>query len=174
MLRTLARTVPRRVAAQIQARSLSTVSPIYTTTTTATGSRAAGTIKSHDSSLELKMDMPKELGGKGAQHNPEQLFGAAYATCYLSAMGATHGNLNKGAKPLPKSTKVDAVVSIGKDADEKLAGFLLAVELKIHAAPLKEVGLNDEQIQKLVEEAHKMCPYSRAVEGNVAVKLTVV
>jgi len=53
-------------------------------------------------------------------------------------------------------------------------GFLLAVELKIHAAPLKEVGLNDEQIQKLVAEAHKMCPYSRAVEGNVAVKLTVV
>jgi len=67
-----------------------------------------------------------QLGGKGAQHNPEQLFGAAYATCYLSAMGATHGNLNKGAKPLPKSTKVDAVVSIGKDADEKLAVRVLS------------------------------------------------
>ncbi|GAA5936540.1 hypothetical protein JCM3775_000848 [Rhodotorula graminis] len=173
MLRTLARTVPRRVVSQVHPRLLSTVSPIYTTTSTATGSRAAGTIKT-ESGLELKMDMPKELGGKGAEHNPEQLFGGAYATCYLSAMGATHGNLNKGAKPLPKSTKVDAVVSIGKDADDKVAGFLLAVELKIHAAPLKEIGLNDEQIQKLVEEAHKMCPYSRAVEGNVAVKLTVV
>jgi len=41
-------------------------------------------------------------------------------------MGATHGNLNKGAKPLPKSTKVDAVVSIGKDADEKLAVRVLS------------------------------------------------
>lgn len=53
-------------------------------------------------------------------------------------------------------------------------GFLLAVELKVHSAPLKEVGLDSAQIQKLVEEAHKMCPYSRAVEGNVAVKLTIV
>ena len=60
MLRTLARTVPRRVAAQVQARHLSTVSPIYTTTSTATGSRAAGTIKT-DAGLELKMDMPKEV-----------------------------------------------------------------------------------------------------------------
>ncbi|BGP43476.1 hypothetical protein JCM10449v2_007511 [Rhodotorula kratochvilovae] len=167
----LARAVPRR--AFVQARGLASVSPLYTTTAVSKGSRAAGSAKTQ-SGLEIKMDLPKELGGKGAKHNPEELFGAAYGTCFLSALGATHGNLHKGAKPLPKSTQVDAVVTIGKDAEEKVPGFLLAVELKVHAAPLKEIGLDDAQIQKLVEEAHKMCPYSRAVDGNVAVKLSVV
>merc|ERR1712093_608054 len=124
----LARAVPRRAA--FQARGIASLSPIYTTTST--GSRAAGLAKT-ESGLELKMDLPKELGGKGAQHNPEELFGVAYGTCFLSAPGATHGNLNKGGKPLPKSTQVDAVVTIGKDANEKLAGFLLAVELKVHS-----------------------------------------
>jgi len=33
--------------------------------------------------------------------------------------------------------------------------------------------LNDDQIQKLVEGAHDMCPYSRAIKGNVPVKLTI-
>lgn len=54
-----------------------------------------------------------------------------------------------------------------------LQGFFLAVNLKVHSAPLKEVGLSDEQIHKLVEEAHKLCPYSRAFKGNVDVKLSV-
>ncbi|GAA6048679.1 hypothetical protein JCM3770_002016 [Rhodotorula araucariae] len=171
-LSTVARTVPRRVEARGVAH-LAHLSPIYTTTATSTGSRAAGVAKT-ESALKLKMDLPKELGGKGAHHNPEELFGAAYGTCFLSALGATHGNLHKGAKPLPKSAQVDAVVTIGKDAAEKVPGFLLAVELKVYAAPLKEIGLDDAQIEKLVSEAHKLCPYSRAVKGNVAVKLSVV
>ncbi|BGP51693.1 hypothetical protein JCM10450v2_007643 [Rhodotorula kratochvilovae] len=168
----LARAVPRR--AFVQARGLASVSPLYTTTAVSKGSRAAGSAKTQ-SGLEIKMDLPKEFGGKGAKHNPEELFGAAVLR-HLLPLGArpTHGNLHKGAKPLPKSTQVDAVVTIGKDAEEKVPGFLLAVELKVHAAPLKEIGLDDAQIQKLVEEAHKMCPYSRAVDGNVAVKLSVV
>lgn len=52
--------------------------------------------------------------------NPEQLFGMAYSTCFLSALGATQGNLNPGLKPLPKSTSVRALVSIGKDPAEKI------------------------------------------------------
>jgi organic hydroperoxide reductase OsmC/OhrA len=46
--------------------------------------------------------------------DPEQLFAMAYSTCFLSALGATHANLNKGSKPLGKDTQVRAHVSIGK------------------------------------------------------------
>ncbi|GAA6041826.1 hypothetical protein JCM8097_007184 [Rhodosporidiobolus ruineniae] len=175
----LLRAAPRRAVqvlpSCLSVRFASTINKIanpYVAQSSASGSRADGKAKT-DGGLELKMDLPKALGGAGKHHNPEQLFGAAYATCFLSALGATHGQLNKGAKPLPKSTTVDAEVSIGKDATEKLPGFLLAVELKVHAAPLKEAGLNDSQIKELVDAAHAMCPYSRAIKGNVDVTLTI-
>jgi organic hydroperoxide reductase OsmC/OhrA len=56
------------------------------------------------------------MGGSGKPntHNPEELFGAGYAACYLSALNAVHSNQNKDSKPLPKSTTVDGFVSIGK------------------------------------------------------------
>ncbi|GAA6026624.1 hypothetical protein JCM8202_001487 [Rhodotorula sphaerocarpa] len=171
MLRTSLSAVAR--AAPRYARSYAKVAPLATSKATSTGSRAAGTIKT-DQGLELKTDLQKELGGKGAHHNPEELFGAGYATCFLSAMGATHGNLHQGAKPLPKDAKVDALVTVGKDAEDKTPGFLLAVELQVHAAPLKQIGLDDAQIKKLVDESHKACPYSRATSGNIEVKLTIV
>jgi len=56
------------------------------------------------------------MGGSGKPntHNPEELFGAGYAACYLSALNAVHGQQNKDAKPLSKQTRVDGFVSIGK------------------------------------------------------------
>lgn len=62
-----------------------------------------------------------QMGGKKGPEadfaNPEQLFGMAYSTCFLSALNAVQGQ-TAGAKPLPKSTTVRALVSIGKDAKE--------------------------------------------------------
>ncbi|BGP35385.1 hypothetical protein JCM10296v2_007221 [Rhodotorula toruloides] len=164
---------PARSLALAARRTYVNLAPISTSHATSSGSRAAGHVKT-DQGTEFKMDLQKELGGAGKQLNPEVLLAAGYGTCFLSALAATHGNLNKDAKPLPKSAKVDTEVTIGKDADEKTPGFFLAVNLKVHSAPLKEVGLSDEQIHKLVEEAHKLCPYSRAFKGNVDVKLSVI
>ncbi|GAA5822303.1 hypothetical protein JCM10212_001582 [Sporobolomyces blumeae] len=146
---------------------------LYTAESSASGSRAAGVAENKQTGLSLNLAMPKEMGGSGKPdtHNPEELFGAGYAACYLSAMNAVHGQQHEGAKPLPKSTTVDACVSIGKT---DVPGFHLSVELKIHKAPLEEVGLSEAQMHKLAEAAHDMCPYSRAIKGNVPVKLTLV
>lgn len=85
-----------------------------------------------------------------------------------------HGQNSPTLKPLPKSTTVRAKVSIGKDATEKQAGFLLAAELEVLKGPLKEVGLDEAAIKKLVEDAHAMCPYSRATKGNIEATVKVV
>ncbi|GAA6008304.1 hypothetical protein JCM10207_000079 [Rhodosporidiobolus poonsookiae] len=169
----LARTIPRRAVQARFASSINQLKDPYVAHATSSGSRADGRIQT-DGGLDLKADLPKALGGAGKHHNPEQLFGGAYSTCFLSALNAQHGILNKGSKPLPKSTTVEALVSIGQDATGAKPGFLLAVELKVHSKPLKEVGLDDAAIKKLVDAAHDMCPYSRAIKGNVDVKLTVV
>ena len=48
-------------------------------------------------------------------------------------------------------------------------GFSLAVELKVSVP-----GADKAKVQALMEEAHTICPYSRATKGNIPVKLTVV
>ena len=48
-------------------------------------------------------------------------------------------------------------------------GFGIEAELRIKAP-----GLPKDQVQKLVEKAHIVCPYSNATRGNIDVKLVVV
>ena len=47
--------------------------------------------------------------------------------------------------------------------------FALSVELTVHIP-----GADLEKVKVLVEEAHQICPYSRATRNNVPVTLTVV
>ena len=59
---------------------------LYRTSATATGGRA-GTAVTPDGNLKVSLARPKELGGDGAAGtNPEQLFAAGYAACFLSSM----------------------------------------------------------------------------------------
>ena len=51
------------------------MSNLYSTQVKAIGGRS-GNIRSEDGILELKLALPKELGGKGDATNPEQLFAA--------------------------------------------------------------------------------------------------
>ena len=48
-------------------------------------------------------------------------------------------------------------------------GFGIEAELRIQVP-----GLPKDQVQKLVEKAHIVCPYSNATRGNIDVKLVVV
>ncbi len=82
----------------------------YTTQATATGGRD-GRAQTQDGSLDVKLSTPKELGGGGgAGNNPEQLFAAGYAACFLGAMKFVGGQ-EKIA--VPADTTVTAKVGIG-------------------------------------------------------------
>ena len=80
------------------------------------------------------------VGGSGT--NPEQLFGAGYSGCFLSAL---HFVAAKQKLALSAGTAVTGQVAIGPLP----TGFGLQVELTI-AAP----GLAREQFQSLVDQAH--------------------
>ena len=66
--------------------------------------------------------------------------------------------------PLENST-VRALVSLIEDEQ---AGYRLAVEL--HA---QLPGIDRAQVQLIMEDAHKTCPYSKALRGDTSVKLVV-
>ena len=110
--------------------------------------------------LALAMALPKELGGAGDGHKPEQHFALGYSSCFGQAIlviAKKHGVDGQAAK-------VTADVTLNTDA-----GFSLAVELKVSIP-----GADKAKAQAVVEEAHTICPYSKATKGNIPVKLTVV
>ncbi|WP_337188820.1 organic hydroperoxide resistance protein [Phenylobacterium sp.] len=145
---------------------MSTTSPVnvlYRTAARATGGRdgRTGTL---DGSLDLALSTPRELGGGGgAGNNPEQLFAAGYAACFIGAMKAVAGPA--GLK-VPADVAVTADVGIGPRA---AGGFGLDIALKVELP-----GLDRADAEALVEKAHQVCPYSNATRGNVDVRLTVV
>ena len=136
----------------------------YTTQATATGGRD-GRAATKDGALDVKLSTPKELGGGGgAGNNPEQLFAAGYAACFLGAMKfvASQG----GTAKVPDDTKVTATVGMGPRSE---GGFGIDVELAVSLP-----GLERADAEALVEKAHQVCPYSNATRNNVDVRLTVV
>ena len=54
---------------------------LYSAKVTASGGRH-GSIRSEDGLLDLRLALPRELGGKGDATNPEQLFAGGYAACF--------------------------------------------------------------------------------------------
>jgi organic hydroperoxide reductase OsmC/OhrA len=45
-----------------------------------------GSIRSDDGLLDLKLALPRALGGKGDATNPEQLFAGGYTACFENAL----------------------------------------------------------------------------------------
>ena len=129
---------------------------LYTAEARVTGGRAAGHGRTPDGQLDVQIRMPKELGGDGAGTNPEQLFAVGYAACFEAALGLM-------APGRTLTTTIDAKVSLVPAAGGALR---LAVGL--------DVTLPDtDDAADLVRAAHRVCPYSNAIRGNVEVAFTV-
>ncbi|GJD35824.1 organic hydroperoxide resistance protein [Methylobacterium aerolatum] len=134
----------------------------YRTSATATGGRD-GSAKTEDGALSVKLSTPKELGGAGGEgNNPEQLFAAGYSACFLGAMKFVAPQLSL---KVPNDTTVTAKVGIGPRSE---GGFGITTDLTVSLP-----GLDKADAERLVQEAHKVCPYSNATRGNVDVGLTV-
>jgi len=139
------------------------VNVLYRTAARATGGRD-GRAATLDGSLDVTLATPKELGGGGgAGNNPEQLFAAGYAACFIGAMKFV---ASQGGPKVPADATVTADVGIGPRAE---GGFGLDIGLEISLP-----GLDRDAAQALVEKAHQVCPYSNATRGNVDVRLSVV
>ncbi|GAB2457407.1 Ohr subfamily peroxiredoxin [Conyzicola lurida] len=134
----------------------------YTAIAHATGGGRDGHVRSEDDLLDLDTRPPKEMGGNGEGTNPEQLFAAGYAACFLSAIHAVGRKLGIDTK----EAGVSASVGIGPNGE---GGFGLEVELHIYTP-----SVEGERRQELVDAAHQVCPYSNATRGNIEVTLTLV
>ena len=134
---------------------------LYTAEATATGGRE-GRVRSADGALAAELAIPKELGGPGGQAtNPEQLLAAGFAACFDNAI-----RLVARRKKLPVGqSSVTARVGIGPNDS---GGFQLSIELHVRMPELDE-----EVAEQLAADAHRVCPFSNAVRGNVDVLIVV-
>ncbi len=132
----------------------------YITKATSKGGRQ-GRAHLDGGALALSMSFPKDLGGAGDGHNPEQLFALGYSACFnqaVIALGRKHGID-------PAQAEVGVQVTLDKDE----ISFALKVDITLHVP-----GADKAKVEALLAESHQICPYSRATRGNVPVTLTVV
>jgi len=135
---------------------------LYSAKVTTEGGRKGRTI-SDDRILDLQLSMPKSLGGEGGDYtNPEQLFAAGYSACFGSAleMVAKNANVDLG------DYNVTVTIDLGQNEDEELD---LSAILDIYIP-----DIDVETGEDLINEAHEVCPYSRATSDNIDVTLNLL
>jgi Ohr subfamily peroxiredoxin len=133
---------------------------LFTAEAISQGGRS-GTIRTPDGLLDVTLGNPLEKGIEKRGPGPELLFAGAYSACYHGALGNAAIKLGT---PAVDST-VRALVSLIEDDQ---GGYRLGVELHAHLP-----GIDRNQAQLIMGEAHKTCPYSKALRGDTSVKLVV-
>jgi Ohr subfamily peroxiredoxin len=97
-----------------------------------------------------------------AHPTAEQLFAGAWSACYISAIGLV---AKQKKVALPADLSVDIQVDLGQTGK---AYFIQA------RFDVRVPGVAQEVAEALAHEAHDICPYSKAVHGNIDVALNVV
>lgn len=128
---------------------------IYTARAHTTGGRE-GASRTDDGKLDIKLSPP---GGAGDGTNPEQLFAAGYAACFIGAIKAVAGKMKM---TVPADVAIDSEVDLGPTA----LGYGIAVRLNVSLP-----GMERAAAQQLVDAAHQVCPYSNATRNNVDVQI---
>ncbi|MDQ6936671.1 MAG: organic hydroperoxide resistance protein [Actinomycetota bacterium] len=131
----------------------------YTTSAEAHGGRS-GHVTSGDGVIDLDLRRPGSVSNP--QANPETLLAAGYAACFQSALESRA----KAQGVDTSGSTVTARVSLGPAED---GGFGLAVAIEAQVP-----GVGRDQAQELVEQAHQLCPYSRATRGNIDVTVRAI
>ncbi|MEJ5944843.1 organic hydroperoxide resistance protein [Pseudokineococcus basanitobsidens] len=134
---------------------------VYTASVTSSGGRKAGHAVSDDGVLDVRLTAPKETGGPGTGTNPEQLFAAGYASCFTGALGLA----GKEQGVDTEQAEVRADIGFGPEGES----YAITAELTVRIP-----GVEKATTQRVVERTHQLCPYSKAVRGNVHVDLVAL
>jgi osmotically inducible protein OsmC len=136
---------------------------IYQAEATSIGGRT-GLAASSDGTLRVKLDAPASLGGQGGEGtNPEQLFAAGYAACFLSAIRSAAADENA---TIADDANVTATVSL--DTRDDGPGLALRVALGVDLP-----GVDRRVAERIIAVAQGNCPYTYATRGNVDVQVRI-
>jgi Ohr subfamily peroxiredoxin len=132
---------------------------VYTAKASTTGGREDGITRSSDGRLDIRLSTP---GSARIGTTPEHLFAAAWSACFESAIGLAAHNRKF---TLPPGVVINAEVDL-KLADE---GYFLSTRLNVSLP-----GVERKLAQALIDEADRICPYSKATRGNIEISINLV
>lgn len=118
-----------------------------------------GASRSADGRLDVKLSTP---GSPGSGTNPEQLFAAGWSACF-------EGALDLAARAMKITPPGNPVIDAEVDLNTGEGDYFLRARLNVSLP-----GLERGVAQRLLETAHRTCPYSKAIRGNVEVTITLV
>ncbi len=125
---------------------------LFSGTTHVKGGRD-GYARSTDGFVDLQLPAPHPAA--------EQLFAAAWSACFIGALEYAAGQRKV---KLPASPEVDTTIDLLLGDD----GFFLKARLNVAVT-----GVDAETAVELAHSAHAICPYSKAVKGNIEIELNV-
>jgi lipoyl-dependent peroxiredoxin len=132
---------------------------VYTAKTHTTGGRENGVSRSSDGRLDIRLSTP---GSARIGTNPEELLAAGWSACFESAISLAG-----------RKRKITLAADIAIDAEVDLnftdGGYFLRARLNVHLPSVER-----DVAQALVDEAHQICPYSKAMRGNIGVTINLV
>lgn len=132
---------------------------IYTAKTHTTGGRDGGSARTSDGRLDIKLSVP---GTPGNGTNPEQLFAAGWSSCFFSALKIEAA---KRKVRFPVDAAVDAEIDLCLANEDYTIQARLNISLP---------GMDREVAQELAEAGHRICPYSKVINGNIKVEANLV
>jgi osmotically inducible protein OsmC len=132
---------------------------IYTAKTCTSGGREHGVARSSDGRLDIRLSTP---GTNRAGTNPEQLFAAGWSACFGSAMNIA---ANKRNISLHGEVKIGAEVDLCTDKGQ----YFLQARMYINIP-----GMEHDATTVLVDEARRICPYTKAINGNINIEFHIV
>jgi lipoyl-dependent peroxiredoxin len=123
------------------------------------GGRESGTARSSDGRLDVRFAAP---GAARIGTNPEQLFAAAWSASFESAIALA---ARKRKTALPAEMVINAEVDLNGVGNRYFLSARLNVSLP---------SMESDTAQALIEEAHAICPYSKATRGNIKVAIKLI
>lgn len=133
---------------------------VLTRSATTKGGRS-GRIEAKEGKLALDMAKPIELGGtENKETNPEEIFAAGYSACFASSLEYLLENAEVGFE----SIEVEAALHLIMDSGG--SGFKFDIDLYVSLE-----GPDQETKDAFIDKAYEFCPYSKAISGNVDVRI---
>lgn len=117
-----------------------------------------GSVESADDGFRVEFIEPSDDNPSGV--TPEHLFGGAWAACFH---GAVRHIAQQRKQPVQGST---VTARVQRSVEE--GGRAFTVELSVSLP-----GVDEDEAQRILRDAHQMCSYTKATRGNVEVKTTL-
>ena len=134
---------------------------LYSSTATTYGG-LEGKVKSSDGVINMATAIPGSKRDEELEQvtNPEQLFAAAYATCFDNAL-----QIAANKERLNLESQVTANVKLLEDEKD---GYKLSINLQV-----KCENIDNNQLDILIQKANQIWPYSEEKRKNMELKFEI-